>query len=149
MLHLRPRLHAYKLHLQPCRSSRLYFISYLLKPGFHSNARNARNASTATHASHATHATFSCKDRLRQFYSVAWLALAYRLLFVFCLRNFLAFVAFLAHFLFFLRTFSYTRPCVRCILDAFEWKPCYASLVITAHRLWNWHTESRNFCNFY
>ena len=31
----------------------------------------------------------------------------------FCLRNFLAYIAFLAHFLFCLRTFSYARPCVR------------------------------------
>ena len=33
--------------------------------------------------------------------------------FVFCLRNFLAFIVFLAHFLFYLRIFSYPRPCVR------------------------------------
>ena len=32
-----------------------------------------------------------------------------------CLRNFLAFVAFLAHFLFCLRTFPYAKPCVRCV----------------------------------
>ena len=43
--------------------------------------------------------------------SVAWLALAY----FFWSRNFLAFIAFLAHFLFCLRTFSYARPCVRCV----------------------------------
>jgi len=33
----------------------------------------------------------------------------------FCLRNFLAFIAFLVHFLFCLRIFSYARPCVRCV----------------------------------
>jgi len=45
--------------------------------------------------------------------SVVWLALAYFCFF--CLRNFLAFIAFLEHFLFCLRTFSYARPCVRCV----------------------------------
>jgi len=54
---------------------------------------------------------------------VYWLALAFVawkiLRNVFCLRNFLAFIAFLAHLLFFLRIFSYVKPCVR----AFEWKP--------------------------
>ena len=44
--------------------------------------------------------------------SVAWLALV---CFCFCLRNFLAFVAFFAHFLFCLRTFPYARPCVGCV----------------------------------
>jgi len=37
------------------------------------------------------------------------------LLFFCCLRNFIAFIAFLAHFLFCLRTFSYARPRVRCV----------------------------------
>ena len=36
-------------------------------------------------------------------------------IFVFCLRILLAFIAFLAHFLFRLRIFSYARPCVRCV----------------------------------
>ena len=48
-----------------------------------------------------------------------WLALAFVewkiLCNVICLRNFLAFIAFLAHFLFCLRIFSYARPCVRCV----------------------------------
>jgi len=37
------------------------------------------------------------------------------ILLFFCLRNFLVFIAFLAHFLFYLRTFSYARPCVCCV----------------------------------
>ena len=50
--------------------------------------------------------------------SVAWLALAY---FCFRLRNFLAFIAFLAHFLFCLRIF-FLRKTLRA-LRAFELKP--------------------------
>jgi len=84
--------------------------------------------SIQTHASHATQAltlramrafrekqnrfyrcVFLRKDRLRQLRDLRLRT------FVFCLRNFLAFVAFLAHFLFCLRTFPYARPCVCCV----------------------------------
>jgi len=80
-----------------------------------SNNTNTNNTNTniGWHLCEKQNQFYRCiilrNDRLRQLRDLRLRT------FVFCLHNFLAFIAFLAHFLFCLRTFSYARPCVRCV----------------------------------
>ena len=80
-----------------------------LKPGFHSNARNARACIACVACvwmETASNASAWLAASIDQSYWLAPTFVAWKILGnVCCLRNFLAFIAFLAHFLFSLRIF--------------------------------------------
>ena len=115
-----------------------YTLQSTLKPGFHPNA---------THATHTTQsiALRALRKRKRQVFdwllrllavsidhsywrALACVAFEWKpvLRNVFCLRNFIAFIAFLAHF-------SYAIDCVACV--AFGWKPGFRLWLSDDNRL--------------
>ena len=110
-----------------------FFYMRVLKPGFHSNARNASAcvACVAWKIESILSLRFLLQGPLAW---VAWLALAYT--FVFCLRNFLAFVAFLAHFIFCLCAFPYAMPCVRCV--RLNGNRAWVDAIIVTQTSWPW-----------